>query len=606
MLNAPLLSKTRLRLPPGALGVWDPANYVAATRTIPNEITASNPRSQNILRAPRGFFSAPSFGIYGGNNQLTVTDNTATAPDGSLEASTVTGGAGQDWFIQCTNAKTGVGTLQNGVQYTLAFSVKSLSGGSLNFKLGRSGSEAVLTATTSWQRFTVTWVNSGAGGTLMFRSPDSIIAANFAVCDFELFAGAVDLNPNPMTAKPQVILNRDIQVCFDGSSSVTGGRIIKGSSAILQLDSTLDVKNYTLLYVAKKNVAYVAGAQYEPILAEVDIGSETWNNFAVGPIVQQNVGQRINGNSVDKRFSGQSGLANPNQTADLFGLSGAGPFVAAHRFSGGNRATTVINGVQILDWTGSARTPNAVKDLFVGCLSNSNFTTYDNYFMVLYPRALTDAEIRTAQLAIGQRVALGSTSAQRVVIYMGSSITASLGSAVNNSYADKTGPNLVPLSFGSNWGFSGNALPNIVAQEPFLEDAFAGSPLQKQIVSFEIGANDLNVAPGALITTFLSNYAALCDRQRAKGRKVVVHTVLNRTDVAGGSANFTANRATVNAALATWVGVHCDALADVASDATIGTDAAPSNTTYFQDLVHPTIAGYVIWEPYTRAAINSV
>ena len=597
MLNAPLLSKTKLNLPSGALGVWDFSKLVSASRIVPNEIKIGSPRSQNITRAPRGFFSG-TFGIFGGNNALTVTDNNTTAPDGSSEATTVTGGSGSDWFIQQQSDKSGVNTITSGPTFTMAISVKSLSGSSLNFKMGPLSAETVKTATTSWQRFTVT-TTIGNQGALMFRTPDGVIAANFAICDWEVFAGSADLNPAPLTAKPQILLNRDIQVGFDSGTSVSGGKMVNGSSAILQLENPLDVTNYTMLYVAKHNAAYSAGAQYEPILAGVEGATGGWNNFAAGPIVQSNVGQRIAGNSVDKRFSGQSGSAAANGTAELFGLSGAGPFVAAHRFNG-TRATTVINGVQILDWVGSSLSPNAVKDFTIGCLANSFFTTYDIYFVALYNRVLTDAEIRSAQLAIGQRVTLGATSSQRVILFLGSSITSALGSAVADGYVDQIGQHLVPLSLGANWGFAGNGLVNLLAQEELIEEAFAGSPLQEQIISFEVGANDL--ATGVNVTTLLSTYSALCDRQRARGRKVVVHTAMFRTDGNMGSTE----RGTFNTAVRTWVGVHCDAIADWAANATMGTDTSPNNATNFQDLVHPTIAGYAILEPITRAAINGV
>jgi hypothetical protein len=66
------------------------------------------------------------------------------------------------------------------------------------------------------------------------------------------------------------------------------------------------------------------------------------------------------------------------------------------------------------------------------------------------------------------------------------------------------------------------------------------------------------------------------------------------------------NRAIVNAAIVTWEGAHCDKVADWAANATMGANGASDNATNYADKVHPTLAGYAILEPITRAAINSL
>ena len=109
--------------------------------------------------------------------------------------------------------------------------------------------------------------------------------------------------------------------------------------------------------------------------------------------------------------------------------------------------------------------------------------------------------------------------------------------------------------------------------------------------------------------TFLSDYAAYCDARRAAGWKVAVVTILPRiSDV---SDSFNSRRSTINAAIATWVGVHCDAIVDFAADPTMGPNSAANgvstyNATYYADGVHPTNAGHVILETVYRAVINSL
>jgi hypothetical protein len=63
-------------------------------------------------------------------------------------------------------------------------------------------------------------------------------------------------------------------------------------------------------------------------------------------------------------------------------------------------------------------------------------------------------------------------------------------------------------------------------------------------------------------------------------------------DAKDGDANL--DRNTANATLRTWIGVHCDAIADAGGDATEGADSSRSKTTYYQsDQVHPTVAAII-------------
>ena len=72
------------------------------------------------------------------------------------------------------------------------------------------------------------------------------------------------------------------------------------------------------------------------------------------------------------------------------------------------------------------------------------------------------------------------------------------------------------------------------------------------------------------------------------------------------ASGFNTARNTVNTTLRTWVGTHCDAIADFAADATMGPDAAASNATYYSDGTHPTAAGQVILETVIRSVINAL
>lgn len=118
-----------------------------------------------------------------------------------------------------------------------------------------------------------------------------------------------------------------------------------------------------------------------------------------------------------------------------------------------------------------------------------------------------------------------------------------------------------------------------------------------------IGRNDLS----ADTTGWLTSMAAHCDARRAAGWLVAIISILPSTSV-----GFNGGRATANAEMALWetngstiAGKHCDKF--ISLDATLmGTDSTASNTTYYSDGTHPTIAGQTLLEASLRPIINSL
>lgn len=127
----------------------------------------------------------------------------------------------------------------------------------------------------------------------------------------------------------------------------------------------------------------------------------------------------------------------------------------------------------------------------------------------------------------------------------------------------------------------------------------------KDIVASNGGTNDLFFGASAA-TTFsrLQSYAALV---HAQGRKIVQGTILPRND--NGGVNEAA-RATLNGLILGNIGsgsTQFDAVADGASDATMGLLATTGNATYYQsDHVHPTATGHSLLTPYWANAVASL
>jgi hypothetical protein len=127
---------------------------------------------------------------------------------------------------------------------------------------------------------------------------------------------------------------------------------------------------------------------------------------------------------------------------------------------------------------------------------------------------------------------------------------------------------------------------------------FAVGPAPRIAVVWE-GRNDV-VVNGASAATAHANLVGLAQALRSAGyTKVVMGTVL--------PSNTLDNtlRATLNASIRANT-TDWDAVADVASDSTMGADGANSNATNYVDGIHGTAAGNAILAPYFRAAIDGL
>jgi hypothetical protein len=594
-------------LPSGALGIWQPAtSYVAATKTIPN-LAVNGPADQNLLVAPRRQFAST---FYWSKGSATVTDLATTAPDGSSEATTFVGTASATWFLGPTGL-TGAGpaVVQNGLTYTLAISVKDLSGGvTPTFKFGdQNTGMTIFTASASWQRFTKTFVSTGNMNAQLF-SPDGVQSGNFAICDFQLFAGPADLNTNAMSAKPASIVNHDIVLHRD-ASTVSGGKITHGSQGLAQFDSARTAGPFTLLAVAQRVSGGLAPGYggWAPIISTMKSPGDAYTTFSVGMQLNGRVGTLLSNTVLDAvKAYGSGGLSAQIQLSDyIFGGGGSGPVVATFRYDG-TTANFFINGMKIGD-NAVTVAAQSYLDLMIADLGNQgqNFTTaYDYYEIDLWGRALSDAEVNTATLSAQVRTALGAI---KYVAFVGSSITNGVG---YNSFASQVLPNLTPNFCSTNFGVASSTLSDLTLEASIVDALLTTNSgvlaHGKNILCVDVGSNDIFFNSWGTVSAFQSALQTYLTARRAAGWKIVLNTILSRGDT-GTPGTFDADRATCNTAYRSWVGTYVDAVADWASDATMGVNGAWSNATNFAaDHVHPTTAGHTLLEPYHRAAINSL
>jgi hypothetical protein len=174
---------------------------------------------------------------------------------------------------------------------------------------------------------------------------------------------------------------------------------------------------------------------------------------------------------------------------------------------------------------GNAAAP-AFRDLAVGVLQETLFSGYDIYALACYPKALTDAEILQAYNALK---IIAAPTTPRTVVFEGTSITSGPAAL---SYAYSFGANANPSVHGVVAAVSGANLANLVSRAAALDAIIATGPTQTRMLSVEIGANDLGISapynanPNGFITALIS----YLDARRAAGWKVVLHTILPRTE----------------------------------------------------------------------------
>jgi hypothetical protein len=235
----------------------------------------------------------------------------------------------------------------------------------------------------------------------------------------------------------------------------------------------------------------------------------------------------------------------------------------------------------------------------------------DMGYVLIYNRALSDAEFLQASKWLQKKFAIVVDPLQalpnRNVIFDGNSIP--YGMNTGNTLGTIFGPEAIAsLGYTAyDWkmvAFPGqNTLQMQSAYAARVAPLYDSRLLSKYNVLFahEITNSLLNGGyTAAQVESQLSGYVSAA---HATGFKVVLATCLPRTSA---GANFETDRQAVNAWLLAG-NSGADAIADFGGDATIGVQAAASNTTYYADGTHPTdLTHQTYLAPLAKTAIQGV
>jgi hypothetical protein len=235
--------------------------------------------------------------------------------------------------------------------------------------------------------------------------------------------------------------------------------------------------------------------------------------------------------------------------------------------------------------------------------SNPNASALQVAGVLIYNRAISDAEMKRIYAYLAKQFNLSATRTPTAnIIHDGDSISNGQGayatpyflkSALDAGYSAK---DLSVVAIG------GQILSQIITSAPTQVDPLYNSNLaaKKNVVVMNCLANTVGSTADATVESQIQSY---CQARQSAGFKVIVCTSLPRGDK---SAAYETSRGVINTWIRANYGTFADALADLASEATMGNTGTVSNNTYFQDTVHPTNAGHALLAPYVTTALTAI
>ncbi len=580
------------RLPYGATAVWLVDTYNAANPSIANAI-ATEAVSPNLMRYPRRSFAAAK-GFYF-HATATAVDGGVSDPYGGTEASTLVGTG--NWKMIPNNPQGSFPA----VQYTLCVNAKRNTGSDQPFAFTMDNGatrSAVKTATSVWQRFTYTFTLGAPVGAVNFGlvSSDGVAGADLQIIDFEIFAGAVDLGLGANNAAGHA---------YFGDSAYQTQTYAAGvkTNGYASVNLPLSIANTAFTFSALVNVTTAGG--FNGMLSELN---------SYGPLTLHSVIASQGFTDVTA-----SGFAFRNDIlADTSIGSGAfSNIVFTPVVDGKYRQFTYTYSAGVLElWVNDVRMYRWEKTLSAYSFYNLWLNTINAAnpaahtlagFTALWPRKLTNAEVRNAFTLNKERAAVSSVTVDsdttdRILAIEGDSISEG-AITYPGIYAGSFDS---PSIWGSTWASSGSTIANLNQRAAAVDGVL---PLNKNgrkfILSLLIGANDL--AGYASAAQYITDLRAYCMARATAGWIVSLGTILPLD----GDATHNSRRATVNAdiiANPTLYGMTSGAaIFNFAGDAIMGPDNSRSvNPSHWTDGTHPNATGQAVLETIYRPVINAL
>lgn len=501
----------------------------------------------------------------------------AAGPDGRVRANRVSwSGSGA---VQFNNAN--FFSVVSGQTYTFSFKYMRNAGTDQTFRAYSNTLSTTLTATSSWQTWSQNFVASSTTPIVGWYSSGST-PADFLVADVKLELGA---SATPYKAPQSHLIFQSAKAPTWSAAGIVTSSANRGALAVRNVDAT--VTQMTYYHAFKQSGAsetnYNTLSHLEASLTKFHLGyggSAGYSDFRVanGTALYARAVRPDNNawHVMCVRYDGATvrmyldGVLSRVHTT-------TGSFTASYLrfFSELIQDYGAIGTHGYAAWYDAAHTAAVVieNSEYIRYQVASRGETFPRYANVVVCEGDSIFEAKTYASMVGVPTRLVSTVPSGT--YVG--CVANSGSTITSASIS-----------------TGLAARASIVNDGLLFDA------SNHVLAVEIGTNDLVSGNAAAYLIDLKAYTLAA---KTAGWKVVVGTILPSTTSGFNAKRNTANTEITNPAN---LGVYWDAVANQASDPTIGGDAAASNVTYYPDGTHPSSTSHGLMEPYWTAAINSL
>lgn len=520
-----------------------------------------------------------------GKPQSTITDNFANNRNGlPIAARLVTSsGAGHDIGTGFVPGLRYDFTLPAGT-YTISVDVKSNTGSTQTIRMESplNTFSSNLNVTTSWNRVSFTVTSTGIGQNYIFAENGSGGSALDILFDgVKIEAGG--------SASGYVTPNFDL---FFGNSAITEsidpvwiagkGISVTNQYASAYSSAGASTTNFTVYTVAKLNSNQV---EQSWALSE----DYTDNKFSI-----------VWGDSLKGGITPQFYFNNHTVVTKVSDLADNKPHLLTGTYDG-NDLKIYIDTILVGTTTSAGLSSIEIRRLMLGGMNlvgNTAFNGeiyYASIYSVAHPQATINLMFDSLKRIMSIR-GIKLNGIKKFVMFDGDSISDVPSNGLFPKYAMRTLP---PDSrtAGEDVAVIGSRVADLVSRAS-LVDSYYDPKRSKNVLSIFIGANDLSGVTS--VASFFADLKAYCLARKAVGWKIILGTLLPNTN-----SGFNTKRNAANVLINADPSFY-DVLADFASDATMGTDAAASDTGLYVDGVHPTAAGHVILGAIEEAAILSL
>lgn len=495
-------------------------------------------------------------------SNVTVTDNYAADPNGNTLASRLVASA-----TTATLQTSNVLRLE-AVPHALSIYVKSNTGSTQTFRIGYTDGSGTtyssnLNATTSWAQQTLTFTPTATNAGRMIISTDTTPnALDISIWGFQLERSR-QVNQYEIPRWDLVFgLNQGVESLYDPQWHQTGIWIRGGGFAWRATGvGSVPVSLTSASIYAAVRLLNDDSNVHTAVSAEDGSNSYTLNKNYFGTPGGSTPTSNIN--TLDGNWHILTGVYDGSKARfylddALFGINNASTSITLRRFSVG---AITGNG---LYWNG-----------YIG-------------YVQLYTQAHNSGQVRAVGDALRAAMSKRSvtmTTRSRVIVNEGDSLTqdGANGIAVSQRYVWLGQQATSTSASSANLAVGGSGISNLQSRlsnlaQYYKEDAGL------DLLTVLVGTNDL--AGGSSAAQIFADLKAYCQAVKAaKPWKIMLFTVPSRTD-----STIETKRAALNSLIVADNSFY-DYIVRVDQNANIGCNGCYSNTTFFSDGVHMTVAG---------------